>query len=484
MDVNSTPAQTTLRNPPRLSLEALPPGTRLGIAVSGGADSVALLRLAHEAAGRQGWTVLALHVQHGLRGEAGLADQAFVAALAASLAIPYSALEADVAEVSRGRRLGIEEAGRLVRYSWFRQLLATGELSAIATGHTLDDQAETVLAKLLRGAWTGGLGGIHPVLPAADLPSNNPQPAMTSKGVVVRPLLQVRRQELRDWLRAIGQPWREDETNADPSFTRNRIRNQLLPALSAFNPQIEEQLAQISTLARDDEQYWQAEVDRLLPGLLLPGRPVRGGGRASSTLPGEQIIAIEVDRLRALHPALARRILRATAARLGVELSFAPTTETLALLEGPVGSTARRAQLTPTLRAERTPRELRFVLSASAPAAQNEPVEVPIPGIAEGFGVRLRVSSLSENPQPDALLRSARPSDRVTLRYSSGAPKRIKEVLERLGIPAPDRAGWPVLEWQSELVWLRGAQLAPTPLSAQLTITEEPLPAEPPPATP
>ena len=248
---------------------------------------------------------------------------------------------------------------------------------------------------------------------------------------------------------------------------------------------------QLSTLARDEERYWQAEVARLLPGLLLPGRPVRGGGRASSTLPGERSLAFEVERLRALPVAVVRRLLRATAAKLGATLGFAETERVLGLLAGPVGSIARREQLTATVRAERSPRELRFMQrGANAPASQLE-ITVPVPGAAEGFGVRLRVelAGVAAGVVPPAALRAAASADRVRLRYSSGSPKRVKEVLERMGVAPGDRPGWPVLAWQGELVWLRGAVLEPTPLSVQLVITMEALGGEatapgPPPATP
>ncbi len=478
---------------PPFSLDGLPPGTRLGVAVSGGADSVALLRLAHRLAGRHGWALQVLHVQHGLRGAASEADSTFVQALAAQLSLPCETLRADVGALARERQIGIEEAGRLLRYGWFRRLLAGGapeiSLDAIATGHTLDDQAETVLAKLLRGAWTGGLGAIYPMIPAADLSGAGAAAlpaAQASTGVVVRPLLGARRAELRAWLAALGQSWREDASNQDLHFTRNRIRRQLLPALAEFNPQVAEQLAQVSVLARDDERYWRAELDRLLPGLLLPGRPVRGGGRASSTVPGERSLAIEVERLRALPAALARRVLRAAAAQLGAPLAFAETARALGLLDGPAGSTPRREQLTGELRAERTPRELRLVYSklGNTPAAEGE-IVIPVPGEGAGFGVRLHIAPApgSAPGLPPATLRAARTGDRVRLRYSSGAPRRVKEVLERMGVPAPDRAGWPVLAWQGELVWMRGAVLEPTPLAALLVVSVEATATEPPPAT-
>ncbi len=453
---------------PPFSLRALGPGMRLGLAVSGGADSVALARLAHNLAARHGWVLKILHVQHGLRGEDSLRDAGFVDELATALHLPCDFHHVDVAAWARQHGGGLEEAGRRLRYGWFRHLLS-GELDAIATGHTLDDQAETVLAKLLRGAWTAGLAGIYPVVPSEDLPGDD-KSLESSTGFLVRPLLGARRGELRSWLISLGQSWREDATNADLQFTRNRIRHELLPALMGFNPRIAEKLSEVSTLAREDEEYWQAEVQRLLPGLLLPGRPVRGGGRASSTLPGERSLAMEVERLRALPPALVRRLLRATAMQLGSALGFDETDRAMQLLEGPVGSTARREQLTAELRVERTPRELRLLFSqVGVPVA---PVKIPVPGQGAGLGVHLQITCAKEGTHPSALLRLAIGQDRVRLRYSAGAPKRIKEVLERLGVPAADRAGWPLLEWQGEVVWLRGAMLEPTPLSSQLFIAE------------
>ncbi len=462
---------------PPFSLRALRPGMRLGLAVSGGADSVAMARLAHSLAARHGWVLKILHVQHGLRGEDSVHDAGFVDELATALHLPCDFHHADVAAWARQQGGGLEEAGRRLRYSWFRHLLS-GELDAIATGHTLDDQAETVLAKLLRGAWTAGLAGIYPVVSSEDLPGDN-KVLKNSNGLLVRPLLVARRDELRSWLTSLGQPWREDATNADVQFTRNRIRHELLPVLAGFNPRIAEKLTEVSTLAREDEDYWQTEVQRLLPGLLLPGRPVRGGGRASSTLPGERSLAMEVERLRALPPALIRRLLRATAMQLGSALGFEETERAIQLLEGPVGSVARREQLTAELRVERTPRELRLLFSqVGVPAA---PVRIPVPGQGEGFGVHLRIACSGEGTHPSALLRVAIGQDRVRLRYSAGAPKRIKEVLERLGVPATYHQGWPLLEWQGEIVWLRGAVIEPTPLSSQLFIAEVDAPTGVPP---
>ena len=446
----------------------LPPGTRLGLAVSGGADSVGLLRIAHRLADERGWRLQVLHVEHGLRGEAGGGDARFVEALARDLGLPFHMHIADAGAAARERGLGVEEGARVVRYTWFSSLLGR-ELDAIATGHTLDDQAETVAGKLLRGAWTAGLAGIYPVVAARDLPGGN----RGIEGMIVRPLLTSRRAAIREFLQSLGQTWCEDETNADERFTRNRIRAHLLPVLTEFNPRVSEHLAQIAVLAREDEEYWLRELARVMPGLLLPGRPVRGGGRSSSTQPGERSVAIEVERLRALPAALRSRVVRAAAEEIGpVGLGFDETERTLRLLDGSVGSTPRREQLSSTMRVERTPRELRLIYSASPEPSGSETIALYVPGEASGFGVRLQVEHVSGERQEEATLRAALPADRVRLRYSSGAPKRVKEVMERMGIPPPDRIGWPVLVWKGEIVWVRGAVLEPTPISSQLRIRE------------
>ncbi len=148
----------------------------------------------------------------------------------------------------------------------------------------------------------------------------------------------------------------------------------------------------------------------------------------------------------------------------------------MSLLEGAVGSTPRREQLAADLRAERTPRELRFVLSTAAMPAE-QAVSIPVPGSGAALGMALSLDC-KEADAPAATLRPAGPTDRVRLRHSSGAPKRVKEVLERMGVPAPDRAGWPVLEWQGEIVWMRGAGLEPTEISARLKVEAAPAPEE------
>ncbi len=337
------------------------PGDRICIAISGGADSVALLLTLHAANTAKRYSLgvglSAVHINHHLRGEESNADQQFVEDLCISFDIPLHLHHADIPARIAATKESIEEAARNARYDFFTTILASGHADSVLTAHTLDDQAETVLMKLLRGAWTEGLSAIHPVI---TLP----------KGKILRPFLQTRRAEIESFLKSISQPWREDSTNTDTTFTRNKIRHELLPQLRAYNPNLDQTLANLAELAREEESRWQTELSRILPQLLLPGKPVRGGGRSVSTAPGQSAVSIELDRLRALDPALRRRVIRAAARQLGARLSFDETSRLLALCGflpyPPVGAptvaarTGASLHLPNGLRADRSPRELRL----------------------------------------------------------------------------------------------------------------------------
>jgi tRNA(Ile)-lysidine synthase len=336
------------------------PGDRICAAVSGGADSVALLLTLHAAntAPREslGVGLSAVHIHHGLRGAEADADQRFVEDLCIGLDIPLHLHHADVPQRVAETHESIEEAARTLRYDFFNTLLASGHADSILTAHTLDDQSETVLMKLLRGAWTEGLSAIHPIV---TLP----------KGKILRPFLNTRRADIEAFLKQSNQPWREDSTNTDTAYTRNKIRHELLPQLRsllrAYNPNLDQTLANLAELAREEESRWQTELSKILPQLLLPGKPVRGGGRAVSTTPGQSAVSIELDRLRTLDPALRRRVLRAAARQLGARLSFDETSRLLALCGfRPDPTVAARTgaslHLSNGLRADRSPRELRL----------------------------------------------------------------------------------------------------------------------------
>ncbi len=417
------------------------PGQRIAVAVSGGADSVALLRRLLEERPNFGIALSVVHVHHGIR-DAADEDAVFVETLAATHGLPFHLHRTDAPAAAAALHETLEEAARNLRYAFFRQLMAKGDADAIVTAHTLDDQAETVLHKLMRGAWTEGLSGIHPML-------------ALEPGSVLRPFLDNTHDAIEAWLRDLRQPWREDASNHDPAHTRNRIRWELLPLLRTFNPRIAGQLARLASISADEEAYWQKEVERLLPGLLLPGRPTRGGGRSSSTHPEEETVAIEHVRLRDLHPAVARRILRAAARRLGARLSFEHT-EQLVAMAGPDSPRAMKFELPGGVTVERSLREIRLTrgLTLQPPGPEHAfvmPGEIRAPE----YGVCLRAESAGTAP---ATLRPWKPGDRVTLRHSRG-PKKVAEVLDRLHVVGAARKNWPVVESGGKIVWMRGADV-------------------------
>jgi tRNA(Ile)-lysidine synthase len=449
---------------PALQTSLFHPGMRITVACSGGADSVALLRTLLDRRCELGLALSIAHMNHGIRGAEAESDAAFVEGLAKEFDLPLHLERVDTPATAEANRQGLEETARSLRYAWFWDLLTCGEADALVTAHTLDDQAETVLHRLIRGAWTEGLSGIFPIVEA------DPKKfAGIPKPLILRPFLSTARCEIEDYLRAIDQPWREDSTNRDTAYTRNRLRHQLIPILAEYNPAIQSQLAHLATLARDEQGYWQDELARLLPSMLLPGKAVRGGGRATDTLHGGDSLAIEVERLRALHPALRRRVLRAAAAQLGISLDFAETERLLGLcgLAPPEnGETALRGsklQMGKGFRAERTPRELRlFRVEAEVGPARAEVAEylLPIPGVvdAPAFGLRLKatVGRQSATSLPEARLRASRPGDRVALRHSRTRLK-IKEAMQRARLPIT--ATCPVVEWQGEIVWMPGVAI-------------------------
>lgn len=427
-----------------VQLQLLRPGMRVMAAVSGGADSVALFRVLAEAGKAAGIVLSVGHVHHGIRGAEADGDAEFVQDLAAKFGAEFHLLKEDVPARAAQRQETIEEAARNTRYEFFAKCMREGLVDAVATAHTLDDQAETVLLKLLRGAWTEGLSGIHPVV-------------KLEAGQILRPLLSVRRSEIEAYLRQLGQEWREDCTNQELIYTRNRVRHELLPSLASFNPQIAVQLSALAEIARDEELYWQSQIGALLPHILLPGKPVRGGGRAAGS--GELGVALEVERIRSMDMALQRRVLRAAVQRAGGTLDFYHTEALLQLAL--TGSSGQKLSLPGNLMAERTPRELRILPEEKSAEILPEYI-LPIPGevVAEAFGVKLLASGPSSSSI--ILVRAWKPGDRVTLRYSRG-PKKMKEVLERMRVPASERASWPVAVYEGKVIWMRGVEVEPEP---------------------
>lgn len=236
------------------------------VGVSGGADSVCLLHLMlslKESTGSPAH-ILVAHVQHGLRGEEGEADEAFVRDLCLSLGVECRIKTADVSALSSQWGVGIEEAGRHVRYAFFDELAQEFAPAKIATAHNRKDNAETVLLHLTRGCGMTGAAGISPVF-----------------GNRIRPLLTTAREEIEEYCREHGLNFRTDSTNADVHYSRNRIRHEVLPSLNSINPQAEEAICRFAELARQDEEYFQKQVEDLSASAKQPD----GGYQLSALSP-------------------------------------------------------------------------------------------------------------------------------------------------------------------------------------------------------
>jgi tRNA(Ile)-lysidine synthase len=312
------------------------------VGVSGGPDSVALLLALHDLAGRSPRSCLAVelvvaHLNHGLRGTAADEDQAFVEALAARLQWPCESARADVQAEADAEGLGIEEAARIARRRFFLEVARHRAAPRVALGHTADDRAETILFNLLRGTGLDGLASLGPRAPlglaapsplaniprggSPDPPRTGPAPHAVGQEThrtiieIVRPLIDVTRTQVVAFLKMREQPWRQDETNASAEFTRNRLRQELLPLLrEKFNPQVDEAILRLSdqaSLAADVlgdalDAAWREVAHDLPPepDAATPGRPVRG-------------ILLDADGFSTLRPWLQGAILRRAIERLG-----------------------------------------------------------------------------------------------------------------------------------------------------------------------
>ncbi len=432
--------------------ELLRAGDRVGLAVSGGADSVALLRLMLELRAELGVVLAVVHFNHQIRGGDAHADQRFVAELARTYGLDFHCDSGDTPGFAREHRLSLEAAGRKLRYGFFRKLLA-GTVSTVATAHTMDDQAETVLLRLMRGAGTRGLVGIFPKLPVASgqLPEGQ-HPGEGGNGKIVRPLLNLRRAELRAYLDAVKQPWREDASNLDVKHTRNRLRQQLLPLIEReFNPSIVPVLAEMAEIARAEEEYWESEIAGLLPAT--------GEGLSTSLVKG-------------LPPALQRRLIREFAGRFGRALEFRHV-EKVRAAAGSVQPLESKYVEVPDGLLTCTARELTFGRRGQCKNPGGYEYHLPVPGevrIAE-IGKLLKVSRLPaaqagpgynqrqlldiRRLAPELVVRNWQPGDRFWPAHSK-SPKKLKELLLRHRIGQPERARWPVVVSNEVIVWVPG----------------------------
>ena len=474
-------------------------GDRVGIGVSGGSDSVALLRILQGLSGQQGIQLAVLHFNHGLRGVDSEGDEQFVAALAAHSGLPFFSARDDVAGVARARRWNLEDAARRLRYGFFGAVVKDRRIDRVAVAHTADDQAETVLARVLRGTGPAGLAAVYPV-----------------NGHVIRPLLGVRRADLREYLNNLGQPWREDTSNQDRSRLRSRLRHEVLPILEReIQPAIVDHLGRLAAMSREDEVFWRvltrARLDALLEreggrlrirctdllNPLLNEDPLSGVG-----FPEEARLAITQRLVRGIIEELRGHCRQWTADHVGRVVGLAVS-----------GSSGSRIEL-PGVMVERSFDWLWFSrtggetkgyaagcsdANSSASLAFSRLVElgnpgestvVAVPEIGRRFHLKVvdwhvwrsdtgldKVALDRDLLDLPLVLRNWRPGDsfRPKGRRSS---RKLKQFLRMKRVAVSDREAWPVLTSGNMLVWTRGLpvadEFAPRPAtSAGVIISEE-----------
>jgi tRNA(Ile)-lysidine synthase len=241
----------------------VPDGCLVVAALSGGADSMAMVHFLMGYAKRHGIDLMAAHVNHGLRGAESDADEAFVAAWCAENHVELRILRADIPALAKKSSQGLEECGRNVRYTFFRRLCGSG--GRIATAHTLTDNAETVLMNLAKGAGPRGLSGIPPV-----------------RDGIVRPLIRVTREEVEAYCRFYGLRFVTDSSNLTDEYARNRVRHTVVPVLRGINPGFEQAVFRTTRLLRQDEKYFQEVARRELDKAAGPD-----GGYSLLTLRGQ-----------------------------------------------------------------------------------------------------------------------------------------------------------------------------------------------------
>jgi tRNA(Ile)-lysidine synthase len=418
------------------------PGQYVGVAVSGGADSVALLHILVDLAPALDIRLAVLHLDHMLRGEESAADAVFVRDLADKLGLRSHSCQTDVAQRAAQTGDNLEQAARSARYEFFGQFLASGELHRIALGHTRSDQAETVLFRFLRGAGTAGLAGVRPV---------------TGTGFV-RPLIETDRAAIEVYLRDRGIRWHEDSTNRSTDFARNRIRHELLPQLTrGWNPSLPETLARTADWAQAEEDWWDVEIARLAARVLIRH---------------PKVVLVRVADLRDLHLAVARRLMRRAVEMVKGDLrsiGFEHVESILAMAASTEGSGRTQA---PGLDIYRSFDWLRLAPpGVDTLENRNFRLDLPVPGIVEVPGsstvIHLQVSEGQEYRYNEDMacldwklvsgtlqLRNWRPGDQYQPAGYDSAVK-IKTLFQESRIPLWERRNWPVITKGEEIVWAR-----------------------------
>ena len=439
-----------------LSRSALGPGARLVVAVSGGPDSLALLHSLHRLRDETALNLHGAHLDHGLRGEASAADARFVAEAFRDMDLPLTSDRADVEAHRARRRISLEEAAREVRYDFLARVAAEHNADAVALGHTADDQAETVLMHIVRGSGLAGLAGMETFtrrsIVGADL-------------LLVRPLLDVTREETLAYCSALGLEPRLDESNRSPDMTRNRVRMELMPLLQELNPQARNAILRLSAAARHQISHLDEQLALLPPGAM----------RAEANT-----VTLDRTLVAALPPAVRTHLLRKAVATLKGDLQglYQSHLDRIdRMLSGPPSKTADLpGGLTFSVAYDEA------TLSVGPPPPPDMPppltkahaLNVPGETAAEGWLVTTRIAPAHDDTsQADALtarldpaladgpvsLRARQPGDRFQPLGMTGS-KKLKDFLIDEKVPRAHRDRIPLLVTHHGIAWVPGHRIA------------------------
>jgi len=414
---------------------------RVVVAVSGGPDSVALLDMLDRLRGELGLVLFVVHLDHCLRGKEAREDAEFVEDVARSRGLPFVLGVEDVAEFARREGCSVEEGAREVRYRFLERVARNLRADKVALGHTRDDQAETVLMRLIRGGGRRGLGGMAP-----------------RRGKFVRPLLQISRREILDYLREGGLPFKEDSTNRDLSFLRNRVRHILLPLLEKrFNPGISEVLSKEAEVWRAEDEYLETLAERAFEDILRDR--------------GEKRIVLDIGGLLRYHIAIRRRVARLAYREVTGDLPDFEATERLlrAAEEGgwvdlPGGVRAQRAGGVLALRRGEVP-PFRYPLAVSGRTMVREAglileaelVGRPPPEVLKGDGCTAYIDWRAV--KGNLWVRSRLPGDRIRP-FGMCGTRKVKDVLIDGKVPRLLRDKVPLVVDEEGVLWVVGVCLS------------------------
>ena len=471
------------------------PGQRILAAVSGGADSVCLLAVLHALAPELSFSLEAVHVEHGIRGEESLQDCAYVERLCGKLGVRLTVRHIHVPELARQSGRTEEEEARIQRYRIFEETAEQCGAQRVAVAHHLGDQAETVLWNLIRGSGLRGLRGILPVRPLRDGQAASP--------LVVRPLLETSREEIEQYLEACGLSYRTDRTNLDKTVTRNKIRHDILPDLIKLNAQAPRHIAQAAEEAAEAEAYLERVTARAAEGCIhcrANGQPV-----------------LLLERWQKEEPFIRRRLLRECIRRASGNGSLKDigAVHVEALMGLACGGGEKSVRLPGELTAVRSYGQIRFLSGAEAlsgavlPAAgalyaqDARPgerwVEVPFPGRQmvhyggycfslecgcagesgicipkKRFTKWIAYATIAQKESQKLCFRTRRPGDVLVVRQD-GSRKKLSDYLIDEKIPSSLRDRVVLLAIGSEVLWVAGMRISEkarvTPGSAYVKVS-------------